>query len=155
MSENSDNRHLKQLTYFKKSADKMFAGAAELLFRKAAELRKQQTHSEELLWAYLRTKPYEFKFRRQHPYLNYILDFYCHALHLAIEVDGSIHEKEDVKQNDEIRQKQLEEHGITVLRFTNEEIERKPETVIAKIEHHLALKTSLHSKKQDAPKSPL
>ena len=144
-----------QQPYSKKAADRMFAGAAEILFRKAAALRKQQTHAEELLWGYLRTKPQGFKFRRQHPYRNYILDFYCHPLHLAIEVDGSIHEKEDVKQNDEIRQKHLEEHGLTVLRFKNDEIEFTPEIVITRIEHYLTLKASLNSKKQDEPKSPL
>lgn len=121
----------------------MFAGAEQLLFKRAAELRSQQTHAEKLLWNYLRTKPLGFKFRRQHPYSKYILDFYCHALHLAIEVDGSIHNEEDIRQNDEIRQQQLEEKSLVVLRFANDEIEHKPEIVISKIEHHLTLKASL------------
>ncbi len=124
----------------KKAADRMFAGAGKFLFRRAAELRSQQTHAEELLWAYLRTKPVGFKFRRQHPFLNYILDFYCHALHLVIEIDGSIHHLEEVKQNDAVRQKHLEEHGLAILRFTNDEIEHKPEEVISKIEQQLTAK---------------
>ncbi|MBO9682401.1 MAG: DUF559 domain-containing protein [Flavisolibacter sp.] len=61
-----------------------------------------------MLWNYLRTKPFGFKFRRQHPFSIYILDFYCHQLKLVIEVDGSIHNVAEVKQNDEIRQQQLE-----------------------------------------------
>ena len=87
---------------------KMFAGADKLLFQRADKLRRQQTFAEELLWNYLRTKPLGFKFRRQHPFSNFILDFYCHALQLVIEVDGSIHEQEDIKKSDEQRQKQLE-----------------------------------------------
>jgi imidazole glycerol-phosphate synthase subunit HisF len=71
---------------------KMFSGADKLLFEKAAALRSRQTFAEELLWNYLRTKPLGFKFRRQHSFSNYILDFYCHALNLVIEVDGSIHQ---------------------------------------------------------------
>jgi very-short-patch-repair endonuclease len=155
MSINKQEDNPEKQLYFKKAADKMFAGADNLLFKRAADLRKQPTHAEEMLWSYLRTKPLGFKFRRQHPYLNYILDFYCHSLHLVIEVDGSIHEREDVKQNDGIRQQHLEEHGLTILRFTNDEIEQILENVISKLEHHLILKASLHSKKQVEPKSPL
>ncbi len=120
----------------------MFAGAEHLLFKRAAELRKRQTQAEEVLWAYLRAKPLGFKFRRQHPYLHYILDFYCHSLKLVIEVDGSIHEKEEVKENDAVRQSCLEDHGLTILRFTNEEIRLNTENVIAKIERHLRIKTA-------------
>ena len=71
---------------------KMFGGAEQLLFKRASELRKQQTFAEEILWNYLRTKPFGFKFRRQHPFSCYILDFYCHSLRLVIEVDGSVHQ---------------------------------------------------------------
>jgi cyclase len=77
----------------------MFSGAENLLFKRASELRKQQPFAEEILWNYLRTKPLGFKFRRQHPFSIYIVDFYCHQLKLAIEVDGSIHEVEEVKKN--------------------------------------------------------
>jgi cyclase len=126
----------------KTAADRMFAGADHLLFKRAAELRKQQTYAEEVLWGYLRTKPFGFKFRRQHPYLNYILDFYCHQLKLVIEADGSVHEKEDVKENDAVRQSHLEDHGLTVLRFTNDQIRNKPEDVIARIEHHLRISSA-------------
>ena len=123
--------------------NKMFAGAENLLFRRAGELRRQQTFAEELLWNYLRAKPLGFKFRRQHPYSNYIFDFYCHSLKLVLEVDGSIHEKEEVKQNDIERQQQLEQQGLTFLRFTNNEIKLQPEKVIQKIEKYLQSKISL------------
>ena len=122
----------------------MFLGADKLLFEKAATLRRQQTFAEEILWDYLRTKPLGFKFRRQHPFASYILDFYCHRLKLAIEVDGSIHQKEDVKENDEIRQRQLEEEGLSFIRFTNDQIILRLEGVIQQIESHLQRQLVTH-----------
>src|SRR3982751_4136436 len=95
---------------------RLFLGADKQLFENASRLRKQQTFSEEILWNYLRTKPFGLKFRRQHPFSSYILDFYCHQLKLAIEVDGSIHDLEEIKRNDELRQRQLEKEGLTFLR---------------------------------------
>ena len=115
----------------------MFSGAEKLLFKRASSLRKKQTFAEEILWNYLRTKPLGFKFRRQHPYSCYILDFYCHSLKLAIEVDGSIHNVDEVKENDEIRQKQLQQEGISFLRFSNNEIKLKQGEVILQIETFL------------------
>jgi len=79
--------------YFKPAGERMFAGADETLFKRAAELKCHLTHTEEILWNYLRTKPLGFKFRRQHSFLNYILDFYCHQLKLVIEIDGTFTKK--------------------------------------------------------------
>jgi len=126
----------------------MFLGADKLLFERAASLRKQQTFAEEILWDYLRTKPLGLKFRRQHPFASYILDFYCHRLKLAIEVDGSIHQKEDVKENDEIRQRQLEEEGLSFIRFTNDQIILRLEGVIQQIESYLQRRLMTH---KDSP----
>ena len=111
----------------------MFHGASNLLFQKAKELRNNMTHSELVLWEYLRQHPQGMKFRRQHPIGIYIVDFYCHKLKLVIEVDGSIHNLEAVKKEDEERQKQLETDGLKVVRFTNEEILKNEEIVIQKI----------------------
>ena len=116
---------------------KLFSGADKFLFEKASRLRKRQTFAEDILWNYLRTKPFGLKFRRQHPFSSYILDFYCHSLKLAIEVDGSIHDLEEIKDSDLIRQEQLEQEGLSFLRFSNEEIKVKPEEVIQKIETYL------------------
>ena len=124
----------------------MFGGAGKLLFARASELRKRQTFAEELLWEYLKTKPLGFKFRRQHVYCIYILDFYCHALKLVIEVDGSIHNEEAVKQNDEVRQKHLESDNLFVLRFTNDEIKLNKKRTLIKIENHLRLNTNYNKK---------
>jgi len=125
------------------SKNSMFAGADKFLFARAGELRKQQTFAEELLWQYLKTKPLGFKFRRQHVFSNYILDFYCHALKLVIEVYGSIHNEEEIKRNDAIRQKHLENDKLLVLRFTNDEIRLNKEEVVKQIEKHLCLNAKL------------
>src|SRR5436305_9931023 len=55
----------------------MHRNASNILFQRAKELRNNETKAEEILWSYLRTKPFQFKFRRQHPYFQYIFDFYC------------------------------------------------------------------------------
>ena len=90
----------------------------------ANRLRKEMTKAEACLWKYvLRAKKMKgFQFRRQRPVLNYIADFMCKELMLVIEVDGSIHQLEEIIEYDGIRQKALEEAGFTVLRFRNEEV---------------------------------
>jgi very-short-patch-repair endonuclease len=90
----------------------------------ANRLRKEMTKAEACLWKYvLRAgKMKGFPFRRQRPVLKYIADFMCKELMLIVEVDGSIHELEEVVKNDKERQKVLEDAGFTVLRFTNEEV---------------------------------
>jgi len=109
----------------------MHAGASKMLFQRAHALRQSLTHAEELLWYFLKTKPFGYKFRRQHPFSIYILDFYCHALQLVIEVDGGIHDEVEVKQNDKTRQQFLEQQGLLVVRFKNSEVVTKMENVIS------------------------
>ena len=74
------------------------------------------------------------KFRRQHPFGNYVLDFYCHEIKLCIKADGGIHNEKDIKEYDIERTKVLNENEITVLRFTNKEIIETIATVVNKIE---------------------
>ncbi len=81
----------------KGQANDMHYGASHLLFKRADELRENATWEEEIIWGYLSGNKLGVKFRRQHPLLFYIADFYCHQLKLVIEIDGSIHKKEDVK----------------------------------------------------------
>jgi imidazole glycerol-phosphate synthase subunit HisF len=118
--------------------NKMFDGAGNLIFQNAKALRKQPTDAERMLWMHLRTRPGGHKFRRQHPAGNFILDFYCHALKLAIEVDGSVHNDAQVKLDDQERQTILENTGITVIRFTNTEIMQQMESVMNRIEEAIA-----------------
>ena len=112
------------------SKGNMHYGASKLIFQRAEELRKFCTHEEEIIWGYLKGNQSGVKFRRQHPLSNYIADFYCHALKLVIEIDGSVHNKEEVKKNDELRQTHIEALGIKVIRFKNYEVINKPEKIL-------------------------
>jgi cyclase len=111
----------------------MFGGASHLLFEKAKQLRKNMTATEEILWMNLRDGINGFKFRRQHPIGIYIADFFCFKAKLVIELDGSIHNNEEIKANDIKRQKDLETWGYAVIRFTNFEVHKQTEVVLNKI----------------------
>ena len=115
----------------------MFFGAWHLIFENAKELRKNMTDAERLLWFHLKKKPLGFKFRSQHPVNCFIADFYCHKAKLVIELDGSIHDLEDVKENDFHKQRLMEEYGLKVMRFTNKEVFNKPQDVVMKIIEYL------------------
>lgn len=121
----------------------MFLGANNLIFENAKELRKNLTNAELVLWEYLKQKPFGYKFRRQHPLGNYIADFYCHKMKLVIEIDGNVHDNLEVKRQDEIREKDLKEAGLSIIRFRNEEVEKRLETVINKIESIINKQNSL------------
>ena len=86
----------------------------------ARALRKNLTLSEVILWQNIRKRALGVQFHRQVPMLNYIVDFYCHEIGLAIEVDGSSHDHKYLY--DTKRQGELEKQGVTFLRFTNEEV---------------------------------
>src|ERR1700744_5731079 len=89
----------------------------------AKALRKQLTSAEKLFWKIVRNRNLSgLKFRRQHPIGPFIADFYCHALKLVVEIDGDIHDLEDVRQYDTQRQNYLKEVGIKVLRLKNEDV---------------------------------
>ena len=111
----------------------MHFGAVKPIFENAEFLRKNMTNEEKLLWGYIMNSQLGYKFRRQHPIWMYIADFYCHELKLVIEIDGSIHNREDVKANDTIRENDLIDFGIKVIRFTNDEIKCTVDKVISDI----------------------
>jgi very-short-patch-repair endonuclease len=86
-------------------------------------LRKTMPSAELLLWAKLRRRQVAgARFRRQYGVGRYVVDFYCPALRLAIEVDGPTHLGEDAVVYDRCRQEVIEVLGIEFLRFTNREI---------------------------------
>ena len=115
--------------------DKLHGNSLPSTYEKARDLRKVQTKAEVKLWQALRNeKVCNLKFRRQHAFDDYILDFYCHKMKLAIEVDGEVHNDPEVAAYDAIRTTNLNEQGITVLRFTYEEVEKNLKQVIKKIE---------------------
>jgi very-short-patch-repair endonuclease len=87
----------------------------------AQQLRKNPTPAEKKLWQdFLRNFP--FRVLRQRPIDNFIVDFYCAALRLVIEVDGESHFTEQGKQHDAERTGILEGYGLKVVRFTNVEV---------------------------------
>ena len=111
----------------------MFEGASHLLFEKAKQLRNKMTGTEEILWMHLPNGINGFKFRRQHSIGNYIVDLFCFKAKLVIEIDGSIHNNDEIEKKDIDRQKELESWGYTVIRFTSIEIHKEIETVLTKI----------------------
>ena len=115
-------------------ADSMFYGASPIIFELAKKLRNNVTATEMILWGRLKEYFPQLKFRRQHPVSLYIADFYCHSKKLIIEIDGGIHNLSEVLENDITRQKDLEELGIKVIRFTNKDILNNLETTLKKIE---------------------
>lgn len=97
----------------------------------ARKLRKKSTISEMLLWQEIRRRQIEgFQFHRQVPMLDYIVDFYCHELMLAIEVDGKSHHSAQAKLYDQRRQTRLEEYGVKFLRFDDLRIKRDINNVL-------------------------
>lgn len=104
------------------------------------KLRDYATSAEVELWKFLQNRQVQGrKFRRQHGFGKFILDFYCSSDRLAIELDGEHHKVPSVKGYDTQRTKFLERNGIRVLRFNNEEVFESIESVIAKISEELAL----------------
>jgi very-short-patch-repair endonuclease len=91
---------------------------------RAQKLRKNATKEENKLWyQYLHNlKP---QWRRQHVIGNYILDFYCRKLKLAIELDGSQHYSDEGMAYDSARTEFLHSKGIKVLRYTNTDVDRR------------------------------
>ena len=135
-----------KLTY----KENLFAGAEPQKFEFARKLRQELTETEEKLWQQLRgSKINGAKFRRQHPIQFYVLDFYCHEVKLAVELDGRIHELKENKEYDQNRTKALNEIGVTVIRFANEQVEKNMADVIEEINSHLIRLRHLLLKEKD------
>lgn len=99
----------------------------------AKELRKNPTPAEKKLWQDL-LRNFPFRVLRQRPIDNFIVDFYCAALKLVIEVDGESHFTQQGKQYDGERTSILEGYGLKVVRFTNVEVLQKFEGVCWELE---------------------
>jgi very-short-patch-repair endonuclease len=118
----------------------MFYGASGELFAKARALRRNTTESEKLLWEKISGNQLSgFRFKRQHPIGYYIVDFYCHKARLVIELDGDYHNLEDQRIYDILRTEELMDFGLTVLRFSNDEVKNRIENVIKSINDHLKM----------------
>lgn len=107
----------------------------------ARNLRKNGTKSEIVLWRYLRNKQLlGFDFHRQKPLGNYIVDFYCPEVRLAVEVDGYSHMQPEIVEKDLKKENYLRGKGIRLLRIKNEEVLGDITFVLSKIENATAVK---------------
>ena len=99
------------------------------------QLRNDGTPAEKLLWLFLKHRQLDGrKFRRQHCYGPYIMDFYCPTERLCIELDGDSHCSPEAEAHDRAKDSYLRSHGIKVLRFTNDEVYASLEKVFEKIQ---------------------
>lgn len=99
--------------------------------QKRRQLRTAAPPAEQRLWQHLRGGQFGMRFRRQYGIGRYVVDFYCPALKLAIEVDGDSHFQNDAPDYDRQRQAFIEAAGIRVLRFTNREVYEPLDDVLA------------------------
>lgn len=98
------------------------------------KLRSNQTDAERKLWQRInRDQLLGFRFNRQKPLLNYIVDFYCAKAKLIIELDGSHHYEAEHQEKDRQRDDELRSLGFTVMRFSNDEIYYEIEAVVEQI----------------------
>jgi methionine--tRNA ligase beta chain len=119
----------------------------EELLAFARKLRLEQTDAEQLMWRLLRDRRLAHaKFRRQHPIetdgKKFILDFYCHELNLAVELDGGQHQEREA--HDTARTAALEKIGIAVLRFWNNDVLQQTEPVLEKLWNTIMEKPASH-----------
>src|SRR2546421_7372614 len=97
---------------------------------RARELRKKMTPPERRLWNVLRLRPSGFKFRRQHPFGYYTLDFFCYEAALCIEIDGFAHELGSNPQRDGRRDDWLASQGVHTARIAATDVRDNLEGVI-------------------------
>tara|TARA_R110000868_G_scaffold44318_2_gene148158 strand:+ start:4467 stop:4853 length:387 start_codon:yes stop_codon:yes gene_type:complete len=108
----------------------------------ATKLRNDMTLGEIALWREIKGKKLGIRFSRQIRIDQYIIDFYCKALQLAIEIDGSIHFVEGHQVKDAIRQNRLESLGVKFIRFNDSDVKDNLSWVLDEIEKPLkTLKT--------------
>ncbi len=100
------------------------------------KLRQSGNLSEVILWNELKNNKLGYRFLRQRPIGKYIVDFYCHSLNLAIEIDGAA--SHDFKiDRDEIRQKSLKSLGVKIIRFRDVEVRNNLAGVIQAIKSEI------------------
>jgi very-short-patch-repair endonuclease len=119
--------------------DNLHKKSSPVLYEYAKQMRENATKAEKMLWLRLRNRQIAgLKFRRQHPIDKFIADFYCHEKKLVVELDGSIHSQQEQTDLDKGRTETLNEFGITVVRFKNEEILNNIEDVTKQIQNKIS-----------------
>jgi very-short-patch-repair endonuclease len=100
----------------------------------ARQLRNNSTKSEILLWLQLKSKRMRgYDFDRQKPIADYIVDFFCYNLMLAVEIDGCSHQNAETYKHDLQKEKSLNEFGVHVLRIEDKEIFHDMQNVLRTI----------------------
>lgn len=115
---------------------RLFTGYDKKLKSRADELRKNMTQQEWNLW-YFYLRNHRLKWYRQRIIDRFIVDFYCHAAKLVIEIDGKQHYTEQGIAYDMERTQVLQEYGLKVLRYTNQQLEDNFQEVYWDIERNL------------------
>lgn len=109
----------------------MFYCAPQILFEYAKAMRNKPTEAEEFLWNYISDSQIQgIRFKRQHPVLYFIADFYCHKAKLIIEIDGGYHLEPEQYRYDTDRDEELSLLGLKVLRFSNDQVMFETEKVL-------------------------
>ena len=122
----------------------MYYGAKPKLFEYARVMRRSPTVEEKAMWQILTSNEFlSHKFRRQHPIATFIADFYSHSLSLVIEIDGGYHLRKEQKEYDDFRDDDMGQLGISVVRFTNEEVLKRSENVALKLKKLINGKSKL------------
>ena len=122
----------------------------------ARKLRSEMSLPETQLWQQLRKRPGGYKFRRQHPAGEYVLDFFCASAKLDIEVDGSTHDSAPQVRKDEARSRFLRRRGIATTRIPAQLVLEDLEPVVRRIvqicdERMMELTTPLHHASHGPP----
>jgi 5-methyltetrahydrofolate--homocysteine methyltransferase len=104
----------------------------------ARRLRNQSTKAEQIMWRVLRNRQLDgYKFYRQVPLGDYVVDFCCKSQQLIIEIDGGIHVGREIQ--DQEREKSLEKLGFQVIRFTNDQVNNDLNQVVEVIRASLSM----------------
>ena len=119
------------------------------LFVHARQLRRSSTPEERMLWELVRGKQLGFKFRRQHPFPPFILDFYCPQARVAVELDGAHH----VESSDARRDEFLAAKNVVVFRIENRVLREDPDSVVAALETLISARVPLVRDELEASKA--
>jgi very-short-patch-repair endonuclease len=123
--------------------------ATDKAYKNARRLRRDLSLPEKLLWVRLRRA--EVRFRRQHPIGAYVLDFYCPAMKLAIEVDGAAHDFGNRPHRDDVRIEWLRGQGVDLLRIPAQDVLADPDEVAQALTRLCAPKPLHHSPAASGP----
>ena len=115
----------------------MHYSASKIIFQYAEVLRKNMTEAEKIVWERLSKNKLDVRVRRQHPFNKYIADYYCHELKLVIEIDGGIHLSKENRQYDISRDITLNEFGIQIIRFTNDQVINDIDQIIEELKRKI------------------